>query len=284
MRGEVMANQVIENKVENKDEKVTISGTVDAAMATEEAKIQEDNKTDEKKVDDEKKITDEQAKPGLELSAVEEEQAKQLFYALKDPKERETIIDFLATKAGYKKIDTPAKAEETKETIVDTLKKALGPELDYLADKLGPAIDRLVDEKLKTNTADIRANLERNEEEKLQSEAARTMQHIAKDVFKADEIPDNILHEMNVLMDKLPPSKDMSVTDYIENIYYSVAGRLGVKVVDKIQEDRRSRNRIDAPSRLASEGGKSGSEGHAPAKTMGITEAIKLAEEQLENK
>ena len=264
--------QVVEEK---KDEKQTLTDSISAAVETHDKDIGGDTASDTQE-------TKEKAEPSAKtdkygLTELEQEQATQLFAALKNPDERGVVIDFMARNSGYAKIDTPAKAEEVKENISDTLKKALGPELDYLADKLGPVIDKVIDDKLRLNTKDIRDKLEINETEKLNQEAAAAMGRLAQKVFKAEELPDQVLVEMNKLMDKMPPSADMTVAEYIENIYYSVAGRLDIKPTNKDQEDRRSRNRNDAPGRLASGGTRAPVPGNEVAKSMSLTDAISKA-------
>lgn len=249
-------NQSIETAVTelNKD---TASGDKGAENKEGQEK-QEKEVADASAGDTEDKHDNTEAKPGkYGLSELEEEQARQLFAALKNPEQAPTVLDFLAKQGGYTKVETKADVKEAKKDIVGQLKEALGPDMDYLAEKLGPVIDKYLGEKLEENTKDIRQKVEATEEAKHREEATAAMGKLAKDNFNADEIPDNVAQEMNRLMDNFPPPNVkgkgvMPTGEYLEYIYHMAAGKLGIQPTNKQQEDRRSRNRNDAPSRLAS--------------------------------
>lgn len=248
------------------------AATTEHTPATEETKAE--TKQEEKTEEKQEVVAD-------GLTEVEQEQARQLFLALKNPEQAATVVAFLAQQAGYTKVETKQEAAEVKDDIVSVLKEKLGPDLDYLAEKLGPAIDKLVDDKLKANTADLRQKFEETEKEKLSGQVDVVMKELAKSQFSKDELPEDIVSEMNRLMDKIDPKADMTPKEYIEFLYYSVAGRKGIRAVDTAKDDKIKKNRTDASSRLASEGAKQPISGNDAAKFTTLHQAIAAAVEEV---
>ncbi len=176
---------------------------------------------------------------------------------------------------------TKKEAEEIKDDIQSVLRESLGPELEALADRLAPALDKLIDKKLKDNTKDIRDSLAANEAKKLEDVALFTQKQLAQDYFKKDEIPEDIVSDMNKMMDKIDPKAGTSVGEYIETIFHAVISKRGITKTSAATEDKIKKNRNDAPSRLASEGRGSPTEGESPAKKMSLEAAISAAVEHV---
>jgi hypothetical protein len=277
-----MADPIVENAEVKVPDKQSLSASVEAAAATHDTKEPE-VKEPEKKESDKKAETKEEPKKD-ELSALEQEQATQLFRALKNPETAPRVIEIMAKEAGFEKITTKKEAAEVKDDVLDALKESLGTDFDFLADKLAPAIKKIVDSKLAENTRDIRDRLSQEDENKLANAADKKQTTIAREYFDAEVLPDNILDEMSKMMDKVNPSKDMSVEEYVENIFYAVAGKLHLTPTTKSSTEKANKNRSDAPSRLASSGTKQPVGVAVGSKKMGLDEAVRSAVESMEEK
>jgi len=260
------------------DSKTTIASSIAAA----EVEIEKESKGEEEVKEPEKKPEKEPEKKSDEDEMSQEDrlQAKQLYLALKDPEKAGEIIKFLAEKSGYQRIETKQEVKEAKDEVTESLKKSLGPDFDFLADKLAPAIKEILEAKLTEHNKDIRTNFEKLEEEKLKGQANLKMNSLAKEFFAADTLPDDILTDMTKAMDRMNPSKDMTVEEYVEEVFYSVIGRKGITKSTKTKEDKIKRNVNDVPSRIASSGIR---EPETPEshKKMTLKESIAAAEAEL---
>jgi hypothetical protein len=265
------ANSSLSDAID-KAEKDTPLGDSDAkTVDTPEAKSEKESQEDK----------EDTAKAG-DFTAEELANAKQLYKALNNSETAPQVIRFLADQIGYKGTPAekiPEKVAEAKDDIMGVLKESLGPQFDFLAEKFAPAIAKIVDNKFEEHVKDIRARLDSSEEEKLAVESDMAMKNLAKDYFNKDELPDDIINEMNKLMDRVSPSANMTATDYVNDIFYSVAGRRGLKKGDFSIQDKVKRNRLDASSRLASDGG-SPEKGVVSIK-MNLRDAVEKAAEEL---
>lgn len=221
-----------------------------------------------------------------DADALEHAQALQLYKALKDPDQREGVIEFIAKQAGYSRlpIETKAELKEAKDEIKGALKEALGDEFDFLSDKLGPALDKIITAKLKDGLAETRAAIEAQEQEKLNSQSEKALVKLSKDFFgEGAELPEAVKKGMSTFMDRVPADPDMSVGDYLEYAFFSTIGKLGLVKKDQKTELKINKNRNDAPSRLASERSTPGSVTPDPSsKILSRKEAIRLAMESIE--
>lgn len=265
-------------------DKQSLSASVEAAVATHDTKESETKEPKEPVKEPDKKVETKEEPKKDELSALEQEQATQLFRALKNPETAPRVIEIMAKEAGFEKITTKKEAAEVKDDVLDALKESLGTDFDFLADKLAPAIKKIVDSKLAENTKDIRERLSQEDENKLANIADKKQTTIAREYFDAEVLPDNILDEMSKMMDKVNPSKDMSVEEYVENIFYAVAGKLHLTPTTKSSTEKANKNRSDAPSRLASSGTKQPVAMAISSKKMGLDEAVRSAVESMEEK
>lgn len=258
---------------------VTVNSAVTEAIKTEEAKT-ETPKTETKPAEEKKEPEKKEEKPAEDgLSEAEKTQAEQLFKALKNPETQGSVIEFLAKQAGYQKIETKQEAKEVKDEVLETLKESLGEQFDFLADKLAPAINKIVDKKLTENTKDIREKLNEGEEDKLRSAADIKQRELAKEYFDSDAIPDDILEDMEKMMDKISPTKDMTVQQYVETVFYAVAGKRKLTPTTKTSKERTEKNKNDAASHLASSGAKQADAIPVGSKKMNLNEAVKAAME-----
>ncbi len=268
---------IINETTETKETTPSLTETIDKAVEKHTPDTEEGTKV---KAKEEKK---EEKKEDYGLTALEEEQARQLFAALKDDSKAPVVLEHFAKMAGYtkKELETATKkeAEEIKDDIQSVLRESLGPELEALADRLAPALDKLIDKKLKDNTKDIRDSLAANEAKKLEDVALFTKKQLAQDYFKNDDIPEDIMSDMSKMMDKIDPRAGTSVGEYIETIFHAVISKRGITKATAGTKEKIEKNRNDAPSRLASEGRGSPTEGVAPAKKMSLDAAIQAAAE-----
>lgn len=257
-----VAEQTTQVTEEPKDLKTTIreAATLEIPKEDKEEKQVEDKKEEPKK---EKAATSSE-----ETDAVETEQARQLYAALKDPSRRDGIIKYIAEQGGYvpKESLTPKEqkeeVKESKDEILDALKESLGSEFSFLAEKLGPAIGKILTRELAKSQADIRASIQEAESEKLEGQSNRALGKLTNDFFgEGADLPDNVTKGMSSFMEKFPPTPDLSISEYLDHAFYTTIGRLGLtksgksgSVKDKeAAADKIKRNGADASSRLASE-------------------------------
>lgn len=214
---------------------------------------------------------------GLGLDDVERKQAAQLYAALKNPEQAPTVLKFLAEQAGY--IKTEKQAEGARDDILSVLKEHLGPEFEVIADRIGPALDKIITKKLKEGQAAIVEKIAKQEEAKLHTEMEVALTSIAKEYYDTKELPEEVLAEMNKAMSTIEPAANMSMEDYMNNLFAIVAFKRGIaKKTDTSK--RTERNRTDAPSRLAS-GGPSPKEGDKVQGPMTLKSAVEKAVEQV---
>lgn len=212
-----------------------------AAAAPKETKEEKPEPTEEEKEADK-----------LELA-----NARQLYNALKDPNTRDNVIEFIAKQGGYtrgeKAPETKAEIKEAKDEIKAALEEALGDEFSFFTEKLGPALDKIITKKLQDGMADTRAALAEQEQEKMTARSERALAKLSTEFFQEEELPANVKTGMKAYMDKVLPTEDMDMKDYIEMAFYSTIGRLGITRKDAKTEKKVEKLRTDAPARLALE-------------------------------
>lgn len=284
-----MATQVVNASPSSKiaERQNAIAGALAEVEKQEEQKVEESNKTERTGTEESVKTspTTEEKKTPVEESdkteSIETAQALELFRALKDPTKAGQIVDFLAQQAGYSKKEiAKADPKELKDDVLEIIKEEMGEEFSFLSPKLAKAIARVVDKKTEEHQKDIREKLERQEQEKLNSQAQKAQERLAKEFFDADEIPDNVAKEMGKIMDRVTPSQDTSVSDYMTDVFYAAVSKLGLTKVDKAKQDRINKNKTDAASRLAAGRNPTGTPERDTSKQLTRTEAIRLAIEQ----
>ena len=250
-----MADTAIETPIAE-SRKDVIAAAVAAVDKTEEKK---ETPEEEKVVPDTPKETPEEKTARETADAELVAQGKELIQALKDPVRAPIVIEFLAKQAGYTKAEVKAatsevKVEELHEDIISFLKESLGPEFEFLADKIGKGLEKYLDKTIEKSQTDIRAEFQRQEQEKLQNQSASVLTKLTDGFFGVGaELPDNVTNEMSKYMDRVRPSEDTSVKDYIEDAFNASVMKLGLSKTDKAKQERTNKNRTDASSRLASD-------------------------------
>lgn len=238
--GEGSNKEVKEPKDDKKEKK--------AASIEVEENPDEDLDLDE----DEDEETEESEEDDDDLSDEETLKAKQLFKALKDPQQQGAIIEFLANRAGYQKVENKTEAREAKKDVKEQLREALGEEFDFLTDKLGPAIDKIIGDRLEAATKPLAEKQAKAEELRYQEEADAAISSISKVYYNGEEIPQAVSAEMARVMERVKPTAEMTTKQYLEDVYFIAAGRVGNKK-GKTNPDLSKRvaaNRSNAPDRL----------------------------------
>lgn len=235
-------------------------------------------KAPEKKVDD-------KAPPPAEdesgLTEKEQQTAKDLFLSLKDPATSKIVLKAMVEAAGLKLDGTETKEEikEVKKSVEDVLKEGLGEEYDFLVEKLGPALKKIINDAVDEKTADLRKTTAETERERYEVKVEKAFTALDTKYGDTKEFHDSMLK----LMDDMPPSPNLPIDKYFENLYLIVSGGKKSETVAKKAADKLAANRKDAPSRIASEGKvEPGATDSTPKKRLSISEAIKASMEELE--
>lgn len=242
--------------VSRKDAIAAALKTADEAEKTSETVPSDSDKVKEAKPKSEEKLEKPTEEPGDEEAL--KVQGAELMKALRDPARAPHIIDFLAKQAGYTKAaDQPGNKTEVKEAkndILDLLREGLGEEFSVIADRLAPAIEKILTKKLEQSQADIRAKFQEQESEKLKNQSASAIEKLANNFFgEGEELPPAVSSEMSKFMDRVAPSPNSTVKEYIEDAFNSAIGKLGLTKTDPKLKERMNKNRNDAASRLASD-------------------------------
>jgi hypothetical protein len=248
-----------EDKTEVKE---TRQSAIAAAVATADAI--DSGKGDEQKTETAKKAP---AKVSEKETKVEEsdedatiaEQGKQLMLALKDPAKAPIVIKFLAEQAGYTKSEIKAaggsetKTQELTDDILSIIKAEMGEEFDVISERMAKALNKILPQQLEKAQSDIRAKFAEQETEKLRGQSASVITKLTEDFFgNSEELPDEVSKEMSKFMDRVSPSPNSDIKEYVGDAFHFAIGKLGLQKVDKKSAEKIQRNRSDASSRLAS--------------------------------
>lgn len=213
------------------------------------------------------------------------QQGRDLMLALKDPQKGLAVAKYLADAFGLNKVpETKTEVKEITNETLEALKEGLGEEFSVIADRLAPAIEKILIKKMETATADIRANIQAQEVEKLEAQSSAALTKISTDYFGEAEPPPAVAAEMSKFMDKFSPDKTMTVKEYLQDAFDHAVGKLGLPKTTKAEraaaeakQERTNKNHNDAPNRLASERAPSPESLRTDSKPMGRKEAIEAA-------
>lgn len=162
-----------------------------------------------------------------------------------DADPRKAITD-LATRLGMK-IEGTEPTKEAKEdveaAILVSVKQALGPEFEELAERLIPAISAVTDSMVKQALKPI---LDKQDE--IIMDSATKSSQVAMDTF-AKSHPDWKKHEESMveMSRRFPPGENVTEADYLESIYFLVTrdkneGSAVRKTVDKMRKAAQESN------------------------------------------
>jgi hypothetical protein len=255
------------------------------SVATEVGKEIEQEEKKEKEVKEEKK---EETQEGAEddLTAEQLGFVKNLYKGLnnKDPNIQLGTLKILANAVGMDltAIKTEKQAEKAEETLVGLLKEGLG-EYDFLADKLGPVLEKALDKFVEKKTADIREELRTNKETAQRAAIEADFKASLDEYDTTDEAKGILRDEVYRLMDSFRPSGKITPRDYFKSVIILAANNKNIelKLVNSKQKDERvSKNRQDAMSRLASERGADIKEVSRVPQRMSLKESVQDAMEK----
>lgn len=271
-----MPAETLTDAIEKAVEKTPFPQDVSETQKVEKPEDKVEDKTEQKE-----EVTEQVVDP-------EVEQGLMLVRALKDPQQASIVIDYLAKQAGYTKGElktTPQ--EEAKADLTAILKEELGDEFAFLATKIGKGLDKYLSNlKLDDNrTSTLEERLERSERREIESEISTTHTSLAQTYFGSDDMPDNVIQEMNRAMDKFPANDpSQSPSEYYSDIFNFVAGKLGLQKKSGGRADRVARNREDAPARnlSATNRGITAEPNGSRARKMSLKDSVQLAMEQVE--
>ena len=221
----------------------------------------------------------------LGLTKEDLKEAKLLYAKLKDPNQRQEVVDFIATQSGY----TKAQVREIKEAITETiaekpkvkdfstiLKEKLGPEFDYLSERLSGALEEIIDSKTKSIKEDVVRTNEAQLVQAFQSELSDTVDEISTKTYEGKGIPENVAIAMSKVMDELPCPPTMQPKNYMKLVHDTAVGRVGLTKttaaprVTRPSDTLPSRNQQPIPTKNL-----------AGPKEPGLDAAIEFAMEQL---
>jgi hypothetical protein len=206
-------------------------------------------------------------------------EARILYNALADPKQRGAVIAALAHEAGLLTRQPETKKEEKAQvqSIKDLVKETLGPEYNFLAPKLGEVFEKIVE-----------TQRQEQEEKDAVAEQARVVNEVQRATTKLSKETnghsDKIQDRMNELADQILPGPNMSVDQYLRHLYtLATAGSRSPQKANV--EDRQRRNANDSASRLSVKGKSSASGDEVDLnKKRSLNDSIKLAVEEMERK
>lgn len=210
----------------------------------------------EKKPAEKKEVAAEDESLGL--SKDQQKQAVQLFAALNDPSKAPVILEFFAKQAGFQKPPEDKKeVKEQKKGLVDDLKEALGPELEYLADKMGPRIEAFLNSKLEESLKPLNSRIETSELEKHEAAAEIATNNVAKKYFEDGKLPDDLASEVNKVLEVFQMQKGSTMESHLEEALILAASRKGVTLQKRTLQSmkRIEKNRNDVGSRLSASDG-----------------------------
>jgi hypothetical protein len=270
----------IQTEIEKIDEKIKKEKE---KKPLEKKKEEPPSEETEETEEETQEIPDEEEEETLsetELEAQELEEARVLYKALKDPKQRGAVIAAMAHEAGILNKPAETKTEEKvqKKAVKDLIKEALGPDLAFLSDKLGAAIEAVVNQQKEEQNA-----------EKAEAQA----QQVANEVVSSENRLNRETNgdfkrfkdKMNTLANEVLPGPTMTPYKYMTILYELASGKKVQGIKNGSDPDRTKRNANDSASRLSS---KTHSvqvpQGKVPDKKMSLNESVAFALKEIEKK
>lgn len=279
--------EVIENATTEVNKDATESVLVTGKETTEKVHSRGSEGKEEtvrtEEVQDSDKTEADEKRESEELTDDEIRSAKEVFKALKDPNQAPQLVRILAEQAGYiKPPETKQEAKEQAKDIVEKLKEAAGPELEFLIEKIGPVIKAELKAEVESVRTELRTDQVNRENEKLINETTSAMKTLSQKYYSTDEFPKDVQKEMTSLMNKINPSNGMKPSEYIEMLYFTAAGKMGIDINKTKQTQRVVDNRNDTLSRLSADRGAKAQEVKEVPRRISINEAVSKAVEAVE--
>lgn len=253
-------NEEVDNKLKGKTPPVDVEETEEEEEESEETEETEETQEDDTSDEDEKA------------------EALKVYKLLKDPKSRQTTIEYLMFQAGItaKPAETLKEVTKQKKAVAELVKEALGPEYAFLADKLGKAIELSLEESREESNRKIDAIEQTN----LVNEVNRELAKLSK---RTNGHSTKLESKMVELMDKYPSSANISVAEYLDGIYI-MASKGQTPGKTQVNLDKAKKNANNVSERLGTKGVQGGGTGadKIPDKKMKISDAVNWAMEELQ--
>lgn len=202
-------------------------------------------------------------------------EAQNLYKSLQDPVTAKLVIAGLAERLGLNKAETKTEVKESKKSIQEILKTALGPEFEFLSDKIGKGIEEVLNQE----------KAERNElaQQEKSAQVAQEVKTAWKDLEKTTNGRSKTVEaKMNELAKNFLPGPTVSVKTYLGQLYTLATASTpnsDKKVIDTIKK-----NQSDTSGRLRAVGGAADNTKMPPPGKMNINQAVAWAAQQLEGK
>jgi hypothetical protein len=211
-----------------------------------------------------------------EMPEAELREAKNLYKLLKDKSQQKNVIRILAQQAGLLGENAPETKKEVtaaKKDLKGIIKDKLGPEYAFLVEKLGDTLEAVLEQERQT-TLEV---LNSVQQQKVETETSAALSRLSRET-KGDSL--KVESKMIALMDRIKPSENLSVYEYLKDLYtLASSGKSAASAANRIA-DKIRRNAGNAADRLNSKG--SGKEGKptGPEK-KGLRASIEYAVQQM---
>ncbi len=207
------------------------------------------------------------------LSEQEIKESKQLYKLLKDKQTQKSTLTLLAQRAGLLQAETKAEVKEAKKDLKALVKEKLGPEFEFLAGKIGDAMEAVLTEERLESAVQLN-NIQQKEVERETSGALDRLARETKGESKKFE------DRMIQLMDRIKPSDNLSVYEYLKDLYTLASSGKNAASTKAQIADRIKRNAGNAAERLGSTRTGKGGTPAGPDK-KGIKASVEYAMKQL---
>lgn len=247
-----------------------LDSAVAEAAGEIEKKLETKEEEPEVQLTEEKEESDE---TGLDLSEEETAEARNLYKALKNPKSSAAIIAALAQQAGlFNQAEPPTKTEvkEAKKEIRDILAESLGKEYSFLADKLGPAIEKVLVQEREASEE----KFARIQQVNTEREVVTAYEKLAVETKGESKRLEGRMAELSEQI----PIGNLSVRDYMKNLYLIASGEKKTPPAHVAEQIRRNSTDVGARLRTASGTNNSGADLN---KKRSLNESINFALDQL---
>ena len=231
--------------------------TTETETETEDTSTETETETEEES--DEEKIDLVLAKQGL-----------QLLEALQNPRTSMTVLKALAESQGFTISQPNREEQDTDIGVKSLLKKSLGADWEFLADKLSPVLEQ------------IERRVESKFEERDISSRQQSMKSAENGFFKENPEAKRHFKEMRSLAQDYPPPANKDYSQYFTNLYHMASAGKG-SISDTVQRKRNNRTKnnqkevdVETQNRSKPNVTKSG-------KPPSLAEAIRQAAASLKN-
>lgn len=234
----------------------------DSQKQSDKESEQESEKTDKEEEEEEEKKEEEKDEEE------EEDSDKQILELLRNPRTRAITIRQLAEEAGLQIAEKGEDSEKkVTKTFLQDLAEALGNDWKFLAPKIAGPFQKA----LKAQVAELQEVHAETERSRLRRESERAEQEFNRTHPDAKKYQRRMIQ----LMEKYPPSAEVDMSEYLEDMYQLSKNRSG-NLTDKIL--KKAQGRVD---RNSEERRSSGAPGHSvkigSEKHLTLKEAITLA-------